>query len=62
CAPLFCPDVVSEALALPKGWEPQALITLGRAASPGKPATRRPVEEMWWMPPGASFGALDGSA
>ncbi len=29
CAPLFCPDTVRAALALPADWEPQALITLG---------------------------------
>ncbi|HLM22160.1 MAG TPA: nitroreductase family protein [Propionibacteriaceae bacterium] len=36
CAPLFCPDVVRTSLALPADWEPQALITLGRPASPGR--------------------------
>lgn len=50
CAPLFCPDVVSEALALPKGWEPQAIVTLGLPAGSGKPATRRPIEELSWTP------------
>jgi len=50
CAPLFCPDAVTEALALPKGWEPQAIVTLGRPAGPGKPATRRPLEEISWRP------------
>lgn len=50
CAPLFCPDAVTEALALPKGWEPQAIVTLGRPAGPGKPASRRPIEEISWMP------------
>ncbi|MCS6835101.1 MAG: nitroreductase family protein [Anaerolineae bacterium] len=29
CAPLFCPDVVREALALPADWQAQGLITLG---------------------------------
>lgn len=32
CAPLFCPDVVSEVLDLPEDWQPQALITLGYPA------------------------------
>ncbi|HKX11097.1 MAG TPA: nitroreductase family protein [Stellaceae bacterium] len=50
CAPLFCPEVVTEALALPAGWEPQAIVTLGKAAGPGKPATRRPVGEITWRP------------
>ncbi|HLJ18923.1 MAG TPA: nitroreductase family protein [Stellaceae bacterium] len=50
CAPLFCPEVVIEALALPKGWEPQAIVTLGEPAAAGKPATRRPVSEVSWLP------------
>ena len=50
CAPLFCPEVVIEALALPNGWEPQAIVTLGKSAGPGKPATRRPIEELSWRP------------
>jgi F420 biosynthesis protein FbiB-like protein len=44
CAPLFCPDVVKEALDLPDDWEPQALITLGYPANSGKPASRKPLE------------------
>lgn len=32
CAPLFCPEVVRDALALPDDWQPQALITLGYPA------------------------------
>lgn len=32
CAPLFCPDVVREVLALPGDWQPQGLITMGYAA------------------------------
>jgi len=50
CAPLFCPDVVTEALGLPKAWEPQAIVTLGRPAAPGKPATRRLIDETSWTP------------
>lgn len=41
CAPLFCPDAVSAALALPEDWEPQALVTLGIPADSGKPYRRR---------------------
>ena len=43
CAPLFCPDAVREALALPADWEPQALITLGYPANDGKPPARKPL-------------------
>jgi len=50
CAPLFCPDTVAGALSLPKGWEPQSLVTLGMPANAGKPATRRPLEEVLWTP------------
>ncbi len=32
CAPLFCPDVVRETLALPTDWDAQGLITLGYPA------------------------------
>lgn len=43
CAPLFCPDVVREVLALPDDWQAQALITLGYPAET-REKTRRPVE------------------
>ena len=46
CAPLFCPDSVSEALALPQDWQPQALVTLGYPADGGKPYTRRPLADL----------------
>jgi coenzyme F420-0:L-glutamate ligase/coenzyme F420-1:gamma-L-glutamate ligase len=46
CAPLFCPEVVGGALALPADWEAQALVTLGYPASGGKLAARRPVREL----------------
>jgi F420 biosynthesis protein FbiB-like protein len=32
CAPLFVPELVRDTLELPQDWEPQGLITLGRAA------------------------------
>lgn len=44
CAPLFCPDVVSDVLALPDDWHPQALITLGYAAET-REKTRHPLEK-----------------
>jgi hypothetical protein len=36
---------VRAALALPAEWEPQALVTVGRPASAGKQAARRPLGE-----------------
>jgi coenzyme F420-0:L-glutamate ligase / coenzyme F420-1:gamma-L-glutamate ligase len=46
CAPLFCPETVAAALALPADWEPQAILTLGYPADPGKPYRRRPLSEV----------------
>jgi F420 biosynthesis protein FbiB-like protein len=43
CAPLFCPDVVREALSLPDDWQSQALITLGYPAEE-REKTRHPIE------------------
>lgn len=44
CAPLFVPDLVRDALALPDSWHPQALITLGYAAEE-KQRRRLPLAE-----------------
>lgn len=44
CAPLFCPDVVSQVLRLPSDWQPQALVTLGVPANDGKPANRKSIQ------------------
>jgi coenzyme F420-0:L-glutamate ligase/coenzyme F420-1:gamma-L-glutamate ligase len=46
CAPLFCPEVVQEALALPANWEPQGMVTLGYPADGGKPFSRRPLADV----------------
>ena len=50
CAPLFCPDTVRSSLGLPDDWDPQALVTLGYAASPGRDRTRlSPDEIIVWI-------------
>lgn len=46
CAPLFCPDVVLEALDLPTGLFPQGLITLGYPRAWPKVRARRPMPEL----------------
>lgn len=46
CAPLFCQEIVAEALALPSDWEPHAIITLGYPADQGKPFRRRLIGEV----------------
>ena len=40
CAPIFCPELVVETLALPDSWQPQALLTLGYP--PDDPPTTKP--------------------
>jgi coenzyme F420-0:L-glutamate ligase / coenzyme F420-1:gamma-L-glutamate ligase len=46
CAPLFCPEVVRQALDLPTGWDPQALVTVGWPAESPPTPTRRPRAEL----------------
>jgi coenzyme F420-0:L-glutamate ligase/coenzyme F420-1:gamma-L-glutamate ligase len=48
CAPLFCPDVVQDALDLPPDWQPQGLITLGYAAQTRDKARQPLVEKVVW--------------
>ena len=46
CAPLFCPDTVSEALSLPSEWQPQLLVTIGTPANTGRIRPRLPLAEV----------------
>ena len=45
CAPLFCPDVVTETLRLPREWRAQMLVTIGEPALPGKERPRLPLDQ-----------------
>ena len=45
CAPLFCPDVVTNALGLPDEWQPQGVITMGYPAQE-RTKTRKPLGEV----------------
>lgn len=44
CAPLFCPDVVRAALALPPDWEAQGLVVMGYPAET-RSRERHPLEK-----------------
>jgi coenzyme F420-0:L-glutamate ligase / coenzyme F420-1:gamma-L-glutamate ligase len=50
CAPLFCADLVTETLGLPRGWEPQGFVTVGRPANSGKKMVRRALADIVWRP------------
>ena len=46
CAPLFCPDIVREALGLDAALVPHALIAIGHAARDPVRRDRRPLDEL----------------
>jgi len=46
CAPLFCPDVVTAALALPADWQAQMLVTIGAPATAGRNQPRMSLERV----------------
>jgi F420 biosynthesis protein FbiB-like protein len=46
CAPLFCPEVVVAALALPVAWQPQMLATIGSPADVGKNRPRLSLKDL----------------
>ena len=46
CAPLFCPDLVRDALGLAPGLLPHAMIPVGYAAKEPVRRPRRPIEEL----------------
>lgn len=46
CAPLFCPEIVVEALGLDPRLTPQALVALGHAAADPKRRPRRPLSTL----------------
>ena len=43
CAPLFCPDSVSDGLGLPSEWKAQMLVTIGTPANAGRIRLRLPL-------------------
>lgn len=45
-APMYCPDVVCDALSLPATFEPQALMLLGYPSSEGRIRPRRQFEDV----------------
>lgn len=46
CAPLFAAEEVLDSLELPSTWLPQGLIILGHPAEPGRPRSRKPLQEV----------------
>ena len=50
CAPLFCPESVSDSLGLPREWKPQMLVTIGAAANTGRIRPRLPLANVVHWP------------
>ena len=46
CAPLFCPDTVTDALDLPREWKAQMLVMIGAAESGGSARPRLALDEV----------------
>lgn len=46
CAPLFCPDEVRQALALPQEWMPQGIVLVGYTAEAGKLRERKLISSI----------------
>jgi hypothetical protein len=46
CAPLFCPEVVQDALGLDATLDPHALIAVGYAASDPVRRSRLPLDDL----------------
>lgn len=46
CAPLFCPDSVTQALKLPRQWTPQMLVTIGAIGRPADKRSRLPLDDV----------------
>lgn len=46
CAPLFAPDTVRRALALPLDWEPQGMLLVGYPAIVPEPRVRKPLQNV----------------